>query len=479
MDGGTPSLSCSADINQSATLEVHAMTSSPTHKSHDNLQAAVDAHDTQSISDFLASANPADARHSISQLSDADQRKLLEFLSSEDAAELVEDLPESQAAQIIERLSAKQAAAIVSEMPSDEQADVIARLPNNEAAAILNLMTAADAKETRRLMAYPSDSAGGLMITEMLSYEHNVTVGYVLDDLRENAEHYRSFDVQYAYVVAEAGQLVGVLRLRDLLLSLPSQTLSGVMIQEPLKVRDNAGLEELERFFDRHPLFGVPAVDAHGALVGVVRGVDVEQAAEERSNRSFMKFMGIIGGEELRTMPLRMRSVRRLSWLTVNILLNVVAASVIAFHQDTLSAVISLAVFLPIISDMSGCSGNQAVAVSMRELTLGVIRPSEMWRVFRKEAAVGAINGVVLGLLLGIVGWMWQGNMMLGVVIAVSLAANTLIAVCFGGLIPLALRGCGQDPALASGPILTTITDMTGFFLVLTIAGQMLPWLTH
>jgi magnesium transporter len=115
----------------------------------------------------------------------------------------------------------------------------------------------------------------------------------------------------------------------------------------------------------------------------------------------------------------------------------------------------------------------------MRELTLGVIRPSEMWRVFRKEAAVGAINGVVLGLLLGIVGWVWQGNMMLGVVIAVSLAANTLIAVCFGGLIPLALRGCGQDPALASGPILTTITDMTGFFLVLTIAGHMLPWLTH
>jgi magnesium transporter len=127
---------------------------------------------------------------------------------------------------------------------------------------------------------------------------------------------------------------------------------------------------------------------------------------------------------------------------------------------------------------MSGCSGNQAVAVSMRELTLGVIRPSEFWRVLRKESAVGVINGIVLGILLGAVAWLWQGNVMLGVVVAVSLAANTLIAVSFGGLIPLLLRASGQDPALASGPILTTITDMTGFFLVLTFAGAVLPWLT-
>ena len=237
------------------------------------------------------------------------------------------------------------------------------------------------------------------------------------------------------------------------------------------------GLKTLERFFDRHPLFGVPAVDAMGALVGVVRSVDVEQAADERSNRSFLKFMGIVGGEELRTMPLRNRSMRRLSWLTVNIVLNIIAASVIAFHQDTLSAVIALAVFLPIISDMSGCSGNQAVAVSMRELTLGVIRPAEIWRVLRKEAAVGLINGIVLGVLLGLVGWLWQGNFALGAVVAVSLALNTLVAVCFGGLIPLVLARLGQDPALASGPILTTITDMTGFLLVLTIAGALLPWL--
>jgi magnesium transporter len=141
--------------------------------------------------------------------------------------------------------------------------------------------------------------------------------------------------------------------------------------------------------------------------------------------------------------------------------------------------VIALAVFLPIISDMSGCSGNQAVAVSMRELALGFVNPSDLWRVLGKEAAIGVINGIALGILLGLVGWAWQGNYVLGAVVGTALAVNTLLAVCFGGSIPLILRGLGQDPALAAGPILTTVTDMVGFFLVLSLAGAVLPYLTR
>lgn len=453
------------------------MTDTSNRKTFDPLQAAVAAKDSQAIHDILKEAEPAEALHAVAQLSSVEQSKLLESLSYKDAAELVDRMPEAQAAQVIERLSTEHAAGIVSALPSDEQADVIARLTVTDASAILGAMPAAEARDARRLLAYPPETAGGLMITEFLSYGDRLTVGNVHDHLRDHADKYRSYDVQYAYVVDDRGRLIGVLQLRDLLLSAGDELLSAIMIHDPLKVRDTASLEELERFFDRYSLVGVPAVDSKGVLVGVVRAAAVEQAAEERSTRSFLEFMGIVGGEELRTMPLRYRSMRRLSWLTVNILLNIMAASVIALHQDTLAAVITLSVFLPIISDMSGCSGNQAVAVSMRELTLGVIRPREFWRVLRKEAAIGLINGVVLGVLLGLVGWLWQGNLMLGVVVATALAANTLIAVCFGGLIPLALRAAGQDPALASGPILTTITDMTGFFLVLSIAGAVLPWL--
>jgi len=154
----------------------------------------------------------------------------------------------------------------------------------------------------------------------------------------------------------------------------------------------------------------------------------------------------------------------------VNILLNLMAASVIAFYQDTLSSVIALAVFLPIISDMSGCTGNQAVAVSMRELSLGIIKPGETFRVWFQEIRVGLINGVVLGILIGLAAFLWKGNIYLGLVVGGALAINTLVAVSIGGTVPLVLKKMNVDPALASGPILTTITDMIGFFLALAFA---------
>jgi magnesium transporter len=177
-------------------------------------------------------------------------------------------------------------------------------------------------------------------------------------------------------------------------------------------------------------------------------------------------------------MPVLLRSRRRLSWLSVNIFLNLIAASVIAFYQETLSAVIALAVFLPIISDMSGCTGNQAIAVSMRELSLGIVKPGEAFRVWFQEIRVGLINGLVLGILIGITAFIWKGNIYLGLVVGGALAVNSLVAVSIGGTLPLILKRMKVDPALASGPILTTITDMIGFFLALGFATIALSKLT-
>jgi magnesium transporter len=241
-------------------------------------------------------------------------------------------------------------------------------------------------------------------------------------------------------------------------------------------VPDNASLDDLHTMFDRHPYLGLPVVSAAGRLVGVVLRRDVTEALSQRSQRDYHRSQGIVK-EELRTMPVWTRSRRRLAWLSVNILLNVMAASVIAWYQDTLQQVIALAVFLPIISDMSGCSGNQAVAVSMRELTLGLIKPTELMRVWGKELLVGGINGAALGTLIAVVACLWKGNPFLGLVVGVALCLNTMVAVSIGGLLPLVMRLLGTDPALASGPVLTTITDMCGFFLVLSLAAALLPWL--
>jgi magnesium transporter len=247
------------------------------------------------------------------------------------------------------------------------------------------------------------------------------------------------------------------------------------MIRDPVHVRVDASLDELNQFFIEHASFvGVPVRHADGRLVGVLRRRDVLEASEHRLERSFLQLSGIIGGDEYRSMPLSQRSVRRLSWLAPNIILNLLAASVIAMYQETLQAAIALAVFLPIISDMSGCSGNQAVAVSIRELSLGLIRPTEYLRVFSKEATIGILNGIMLGLLLGIVAFAWKANLYLSLVVGSALALNTLLSAILGGSVPLLLRRLKVDPALASSPILTTVTDLCGFFFVLSFASAML-----
>jgi len=440
----------------------------------EDLEDKISSATGEQLSEFIDEHSSADVNLAVSRLSDDEQTQLLTKLAPSAAADLIEELPESEAVGMVENLSPEQAAAIVLALPSDEQADLIQDLPPEAAEAIFSTMTDEDARRVRSLAQYDDDVAGGLMVTEFLSYDEQSTVANVVDDLRQNAEVYQDYEVQYAYVKSNTGQLRGVLRLRDLLLASPQRLVKDVMILRPMNVHVEAKLDDLRDFFVSHAYFAVPVTDREQRLVGVVRRSDVEEARGDQSERDFQRSQGLVQ-EELRTMPLLLRVRRRLAWLSVNILLNLVAASVIAMYQNTLTQVIALAVFLPIISDMSGCSGNQAVAVSMRELTLGLLKSNEMLRVWAKEIAVGMINGLALGLLVGIAAYLWQGNGYLGAVVGVAMMLNTIVAVTLGGSLPLLLKRWNVDPALASGPILTTITDMCGFCLILSLASYFLP----
>jgi magnesium transporter len=443
----------------------------------DRLADLVTSQQAAEVRALIEALPPGDIPRAVSRLSDEDQRGLLALLGPEESAALFEFLSDAQTVGIFEDLPPEQAAAIVEELPSAERADLLAELPSADAAAILEHMPVAEATDTRILLQYPPDTAGGLMITEYVSYPDRFSVGDVVDDLRTQGERYSDYEIQYCYVTDADARLIGVLRLRDLLMAPHTQPVRTLMVEDPLHVQVDDGLDSLKQFVDDHPFVGVPVTDDRGILVGVVRRSAVESALGDRATEAFLAVTGLIGEDELRTMPVLHRARRRLSWLSINIVLNVIAASVIAFYQDTLAAVIALAVFLPIISDMSGCSGNQAVAVSIRELTLGLLKPYEFFRVIAKEGAVGLINGLALGVLLGGVAVLWKGNMYLGLVVGSALLLNTLLAVLLGGLIPLALKALKQDPALASGPILTTVTDMVGFFLVLSFASVMLTLL--
>jgi magnesium transporter len=424
--------------------------------------------DSERLRQFLAGLSSAETARVISRLTHQEQQKLFLLLDPEDAADVLEEVPDTQAVDLIEDLPAENAAAIVDEIASSKQADLLGEMDREDAEAILNEMSPEEAEDVRKLLTFAPDTAGGLMITEFLAYRDNLRASEVLSDLRTHRNKYRSFNVQYLYVQDKKGRLVGVLRMHDLLFTADDALLSTFMIKKPLSIRVNANVDELQHFFDEHKLWGVPVVDSGNRQIGVVLPEAVEEAALKRADRQFLDSSGIVGGEEFRSMPLFVRSGRRFSWLSINIVLNVLAASIIAYYQDTLASAIALAVFLPMISDMSGCSGNQAVAVSLRELTLGLIRPNEFLRVIGKEIVLGIFIGLGLGILLGSIAMLWKGNIFLSLVVGVALMVNTIISVVLGGCLPLILKKLKLDPALVSSPLLTTVTDMCGFFLVLS-----------
>lgn len=431
--------------------------------------------DEEKVSAMLKSFGPRELARTVLRLDPKEQNRLLGLLEPREAADVIHEVGEELVADVMGDLSPDTAAAIVDELPSDEQADLLGEMNAAAAEAVMDRMAPDEAAAARQLLTYKPDSAGGLMTTEYLSYPQKLRVSDVFKDLSTNRDRYIDYDLQYIFVTDDALKLTGVLRSHDLIFASHGAKLEEVMVRSPLTIQTDAPLEELEAFFDEHRLLGVPVTNATGLLVGVVLPEDVEDAAGKRTNRTFLRVSGIVAGEELRSMPLYVRAGRRVSWLSINILLNVIAASIIAFYQDTIRAAVALAVFLPIISDMSGCSGGQAVAVSIRELAMGLVRPREVLRVLVKEASVGIINGLGLGALLAAVAVLWKGNVYLGLVVGVALAINTLVSVCLGGVLPLLLRRVKVDPALLSGPILTTVTDTCGFFLVLSLATTVLP----
>jgi magnesium transporter len=443
-------------------------------ESWERLEALLAEGGTDGLRAYLGALPPGEVARALSRMAGEDRDRLLALLPPPQAAELLGALPPAQAAELLGAVPPDLAAAVLGCLPSDGRADLLGELDAGRAEAILAHLAPDVAAGVRRLAAYPPDTAGGLMSTEYLAYPVTVRLEDIIADLRGHAEQYSRYQVQYVYVTTPGDTLAGVLRLRDLLLSPPEAPVASVMVADPLRLRADAPLDEVARFFDRHPFFGAPVTDREGRLLGVVFRADAEEAVGERAERRFLLASGVLGGEEFRSMPWRLRQRRRLAWLGVSLALNLVAAGVVGLYQDTLASVIALAVFLPVISGMGGNAGNQALAVSVRELALGLIRPDEFRWVLVKEAGVGAANGLLLGAALGGLALAWSGNPYLGLIVGAAMALSSLVAVCLGGTLPLALTRLGLDPAIAAGPILTTLTDACGFFFALALASGLL-----
>lgn len=273
----------------------------------------------------------------------------MESLLAEEAAGILENLPEAQAADILEGLPSEAAADIIEELPGSVGADLLREMHSEDSDAVLAELDDRDvAERLRERSEYPWDTAGGLMRASFASFAETATVGDVLKDLGENAERYADMDVPYVYVTSVEGSLRGVLRLRDLVLSKRANPVTSVMIADPVSVLVTDNFDSLRGTFEEKGSIGLPVVDESEKLVGVITRQEVREATAEHQTEDYLHSAGILGGEELRSMPMIARCGRRLAWLGPNIILNLIAASVIAMYEDTLQAVIALAVFLPL-----------------------------------------------------------------------------------------------------------------------------------
>lgn len=418
-----------------------------------------------------AHSGPAQVRAIFGGLSVEKGAELLASLGHPVGRDALLWLPPEQAGAILAIMERPAAAHLLSGLPSDERTDLLALVSEEARSAIQAALPEAARAESAKLLRYPPDTAGGLMETELLSFADEATVRDVIRDLRANQQRYATFPVQYLYVVDTSRRLVGVAPLRDLLLAPEDSRLSTLARAQVTTVRDSATTQQLADLFDEHGYQGLPVVDEAGVLLGTVNRADVAESEQHELEEDYRLSQGIVGGEELRSMPVLLRARRRAAWLGVNLSLSLGGAAIIALQQGTLARALVVASVLPVISASSGNAAMQAAAVSIRELTLGVVGPGSWRRVLWHEGLLAALLALPLGLAVAVLARLWGAGGGIGTAIGVAMAANTMVAVGIGAVCPLALRRLNIDPALASGPITTTIADITGFALTLGLVS--------
>ncbi|MEO7453288.1 MAG: magnesium transporter [Fimbriimonadales bacterium] len=428
------------------------------------------------IAELFTGAHSQDAADALQSLDAEHIASIIVLLNADFAADILEDLPDDLAGDVLEEIQPRRAAEIVTELISDEEADILQELSEEQQDAIIKHLDREQADLAREMLAYGEDTAGGLMQKEFIAVSISLTATEARRTLQRLAEDEEDFyPFSYIYTTDEQGRFKGVLGLRALLFAQPNMPVKNLVTENATFVAPDTTGEELMRMFRRTDLLSMPVVSPEGRLLGIVTQEDAQQFEKEESEEEFLRFTGIVGGEEVRDMPLRQRAGRRLLWLVIKMALNIIPASVVAAYTRT-PAFLILAPILPIISDMGGSGGSQAIAVTIRELAQGRIKPSDYAWVMAREVGVGVVNGLVLGVLLGIGTFVATGSQgfEIGIVVGAATVLNTILAVVAGGWMPIAMRKLKIDPAVASGPILTMITDTCGFFFVLALAAAVL-----
>ena len=381
--------------------------------------------------------------------------KAFPFLQVTYAAALLRGIPPSLFNEIVEKLDPQHGATIFTHLPSDTRQAFLEHLPERIK------------KEIQELLTYPEDSAGRIMATDFLAFHIDLQVREAIQKIRTLAR--KRFPASYAYVVDHENHLVGVINMRDLLLASPDEKLDPVMRKDVFAVNCFMDREKVANELSKRRYFAAPVVDGENRLLGIVKAEQLIHGVQEEITEDIQKMVGA-GGDERVFSPVRFSIGKRLHWLLINLATAFLAAAVVALFENVIARITVLAVFLPVVAGQGGNAGAQSLAVVMRGLVMREIPRRRVMQLILKETWIGGINGVVIGVVTAFVAWLWHGSPFLGIVVGMAMLINLIVAGFTGAAIPLTMKALGLDPAQCSNIVLTTFTDVMGFFALLGLA---------
>ena len=440
---------------------------------------------------YAQGGSPQRAANLLRKLRSADIVEILDSFGSGERLSVWQALRRADArlaADVLAEMPERSAAAILSELDPSEVAVVLRSLPVDDAAHLLGLLPDElveqfrDEDDTERTISpelaghleYEEETAGRLMTPNVFSLPETLTVGEAIRALQERSDQFEM--IFYVYVVDDRRHLVGVVSLRQLLLSPSSTPLRRIMVDDVISVRTEADQEEVAQSIARYNLLAIPVVDAENRLAGIITVDDAIDVLREEATEDIYALAGVNTEETLTSNPLR--SIRlRLPWIFVNLLTASLAASVIRFFEGTIDQVVALAALMPIVAGLGGNSGTQALTVVVRGIAMGEMTGVSAAGVLVKELLVGLGNGVVVGIAAAAIAAWWFGNPVIGVILGLALVINLIVAALVGTAVPLAFRALGLDPATGSSVFVTPATDMTGFAVFLGLATVFIHYL--
>ena len=422
---------------------------------------------------LLENRHAADQADLIEHLDREDQEKLVRALTPEQLGDILEHLSEDHRRQIVDELPVDALAPILNYVYEELAADIVQDLPEERQHQILPLLDERD--WVTELLSYPEQSAGGRMSPDFVTLQRGWTVHEAIEFLRQEApDTNRPF---YLYVVDDAGRLAGTVSLRSLVTAPPATSIGAITNDDVISVVVTDDQEVAAERMRHYNLLALPVVDEEGRIRGVITPDSVLDVQVEEATEDMYRMVGLEEEERI-FRPIRESVPPRLAWLMVNLVTAFLAASTVSIFEGTIADVAALAVFMPMVAGMGGNAGIQTITLVVRSIALGEVGPTDATRVIRHELVIALIKGVVIGLIVGTVAWLWKDSAWLGLIAGFALLANILNATLIGVLVPMTLKRLKADPALASGVIVTTFSDVVGLLFFLGLATLLVTRLT-